>query len=511
VIFELRKGGIVSISNHEIKIVKQVQLDVRKMAGLFRSSSLNIAEHVGEFKKTNILIAITRKRLRYLIYSIFALAAIAMGAPAYAVPSFAQQTSQPCQMCHVGGLGPQLTPFGRNFKLHGYTMRTQKSVPLAAMAIASSTSTAEPQAAPPEPGFETNNNLALDQVSVFLAAGVGDHVGGFIQATYDGVTKATAWDNVDLRLINTGKVGDMDLVYGLSVNNSPGVQDSWNTTAAWGFPYTDSALAPGPAAAPLLSGGLAQEVIGVTAYAWLDSKFYLEAGGYTTPSASTLNWLGADPNAPGDIKGLAPYGRVAVQLPLAGGTFEAGGFALKAAIRPERDRTTGLTDDYTDFGLDASWYKALDSSSVITANTRYTHEKQSLNATCTLGFQGGEIPVVPLADCADTSLNEWRADASFYWRNKVGLTLGAFDIWGAENPSLYASNRTFSPDSSGYIVQIDGTLFGGTNAPFGRLNLRIGAQYTGYTKFDGARHDYDGTGRNASDNNTFRIFTWLAF
>ena len=33
--------------------------------------------------------------------------------PACAVPSFAQQTGQPCAACHVGAFGPQLKAYGR--------------------------------------------------------------------------------------------------------------------------------------------------------------------------------------------------------------------------------------------------------------------------------------------------------------------------------------------------------------------------------------------------------------
>jgi hypothetical protein len=41
-------------------------------------------------------------------------------------------------------------------------------------------------------------------------------------------------------------------------------------------------------------------------------------------------------------------------------------------------------------------------------------------------------------------------------------------------------------------------------------NVRVGLQYTVYTKYDGASTNYDGTGRNASDNNTLYLFAWLA-
>ena len=42
--------------------------------------------------------------------------------PAQAVPSYASQTGQPCSACHIGSFGPALTPFGRAFKLGGYTL-----------------------------------------------------------------------------------------------------------------------------------------------------------------------------------------------------------------------------------------------------------------------------------------------------------------------------------------------------------------------------------------------------
>ena len=41
-------------------------------------------------------------------------------APAQAIPSFARQTGQECAACHTAF--PELTPFGRAFKLNGYTM-----------------------------------------------------------------------------------------------------------------------------------------------------------------------------------------------------------------------------------------------------------------------------------------------------------------------------------------------------------------------------------------------------
>src|ERR1700674_4421465 len=48
-----------------------------------------------------------------------AITVIGFTQPAQALPSFARQTGQPCGTCHTDF--PGLTPFGRRFKLAGYT------------------------------------------------------------------------------------------------------------------------------------------------------------------------------------------------------------------------------------------------------------------------------------------------------------------------------------------------------------------------------------------------------
>jgi hypothetical protein len=42
---------------------------------------------------------------------------------AHAVPSYSRQTGLPCASCHYAP--PELTPFGRTFKLEGYTFATK--------------------------------------------------------------------------------------------------------------------------------------------------------------------------------------------------------------------------------------------------------------------------------------------------------------------------------------------------------------------------------------------------
>src|ERR1700686_3819385 len=53
------------------------------------------------------------------VFVLAGLLTIGFAPPAQALPSFARQTGQPCGTCHTDF--PALTPYGRRFKLLGYT------------------------------------------------------------------------------------------------------------------------------------------------------------------------------------------------------------------------------------------------------------------------------------------------------------------------------------------------------------------------------------------------------
>ena len=120
------------------------------------------------------LVAVTVKIAAFSV----GLAAIAAGTiaslavsagPADALPAYARQTVQPCAACHTAF--PELTPFGRRFKIGGYTLQggDWNGPPLSAMFMAGFTHTNSPQDAPPAPGLHTNDNLVWQQVSGFIA------------------------------------------------------------------------------------------------------------------------------------------------------------------------------------------------------------------------------------------------------------------------------------------------------------------------------------------------------
>jgi hypothetical protein len=434
------------------------------------------------------------------------LAAAALTSPhaADAVPAFAQQTGQPCKSCHVGGFGPELTPLGREFKLGGYTLRTHSSVPLAAMAVTSFTHSRKDQDPAPE-HLSRNDNVTLDEAAIFIAGGVGQHFGAFAEITYEGIDRHLTWDNLDVRAVTPAHLLGTDATLGLSLNNSPTVQDPWNTLPAWGFPFTDTETTPTPDAAPLIDGALAQNVLGLTGYSWIGHHFYLEGGGYSSPSQGTLRWLGSDPADPGNIHGLAPYARAAYSTNLAGGTFEFGGSYLKASLFPGRDRSSGLTDHYTDLGLDSSWQKVIGKSDTLSVNLRYEREHGDLRASCALSLVGDDNN----PGCARYRLSEWRAAVRYTLHDRVGLVVSPFSITGSRNDNLFESGR---PDSNGLMGEVDYTLWPDGNSPFGPLaNARVGIQYTAYGKFNGRRHNFDGAGANAADNDVLRLFSWIAF
>jgi hypothetical protein len=60
-----------------------------------------------------------------------------------------------------------------------------------------------------------------------------------------------------VRYANTTNIAGMPVVYGITVNNNPTVQDPWNTTPAWGYPFTASNLANTPGAKTLIDKGFA--------------------------------------------------------------------------------------------------------------------------------------------------------------------------------------------------------------------------------------------------------------
>lgn len=485
---------------------------------------------------------------------------------AQALPSFARQTGQPCGACHTDF--PGLTPFGRQFKLGGYTLgggkfrttlfpsqddatkalatyakKTDKNSdpatngqpdtsniwvpPISMMAIVGLTNTQKSQDPTGSP-YHSNNNVVVAPLSFFYGGAITDHIGAFVQATYVGAPFGAqdlsdpysqmkwTWDNTDVRYANTVKLGNMDVIYGITANNNPSVQDPWNTTPAWSFPYAVSTIAPTPGAGTLIDGTFAAHVGGVGVYTFIDNLLYLELAGYRTVAPNTQVKLGTDPfGAPGTFASLAPYWRVAFEPHWGNNWLEFGAYGMSARVHPwtfVTDPSTATaannfagfytfqtftqTDKYTDTAFDTQ-YQYKGDNYWITLRGSYIQEKQKLDATFTNGLSSNPT----------NSLNTLKLLASVTYGddNRIVLTGQHFDTRGTSDAILYAGNASgFSPNSSGYIAEIAYIPFGMSSAPLWPwANARVGLQYTYYNKFDG-------TTDHARDNNTLFLYAWFA-
>lgn len=495
---------------------------------------------------------------------------VGLSQPAQALPSFARQTGQPCGTCHTDF--PGLTPYGRLFKLNGYTAgggkfrttpfpsqidptnalaayakktnagmdsdsaKTGQSdtsniwvPPISMMAIVGYTHTqvSQPFSSP----YKPNDNVVVAPLSFFYGGAITDHIGAFAQVTYNNAAFGGSdpnnfangfnqdpcggcqwsWDNIDVRYANSFSLGNMDVIYGITANNNPSVQDPWNTTPAWGFPYAGSTIAPGPAAATLIDGTYAAYVGGVGGYVFINNLVYLELTGYRTLNYKTLPKLGVDPLGASPFQSVSPYWRVAIEPHWGNHWFEFGAFGMSAAVHPFTgatdvngfpiNQTFPQTDRFTDVAFD-SQYQYQGPNYWITLRGTYIHEKQKLDAS---SINSGTNPT--------NTLNTLRAYGSFAYGNDNRIVLSGqyFDTRGSSDPALYINlnscqppDTTCNPNSNGYIAEIAYIPFSSSSAPvWPWANVRVALQYTYYNKFDG-------TTLNAHNNNTLFLHAWFA-
>jgi hypothetical protein len=440
---------------------------------------------------------------------------------AWAIPSFARQTKLPCNACHTQF--PELNAFGREFKLNGYVLRNiegleqrdasgQKTldlpiIPLVSMMFQTSfTQTQKAQTGLAGTLGNTQNGTVQfpQQASIFFGGEFTNHIGGFTQFTYSPNSGTFGVDNTDIRFADHTVLEDKRLVYGVSLNNNPTVQDIWNSVPAWRFPYAQSAVAVTPAAVPLIDGGLAQRVLGLTAYAMWNDLFYAEAGVYRSAPQGIGNNNPLNGNNASDvITSVAPYWRFGLQKQMGSQYFMIGTFGLSASLLPGQNAPggplplSGPSNHFTDVGIDANYQLILDDNS-ITAHASWTHEMQHYSDTF--------IQLGGAQNSSDT-LDEFQLATTFHWGARWSFTAAPFVIIGSRDQVLYSpaaitGSRTGLPNSSGLTLEVDFNAW---------RNARLALQYVTYFEFNGASSNYDGFGRNASGNNTLYLLCWLAY
>ena len=424
------------------------------------------------------------------------------------IPSFSRQTKLACSMCHNGF--PQLTPFGRLFKLNGYTMtglpmitsqadsasRVTLSLspiaPLSVMAIIASTSVANPT-----PGTLATTTELPQQLSLFAATALSPNMGIFSQLTYSAASGSIGIDNLDLRYARHMSIGEHDAIVGMSLNNNPGVQDVWNSSPAWSYPFATATVAPSPAAATLVEGALAQSVLGLGVYTLFNNAIYAEVSGYV--AAPQGHALPLDSTASNTPKAISPYWRVAFQHDMSPSTYlMVGAFGLSADIFPTG--VTGTTNHFRDLGFDAQLEQKVGTGMLI-GRASYIHEDQQLPA-----FYVG---VPPASQNATNTLSTYKFNLSFMPSQTHTLTIGYFGISGTSDNVLYGSAPVTGSASGSPSSQ--GETFEWATNPW--MNVRLGVQYIAYQKFNGGSTSYDLNvgGRNAKDNNTLYMYLWFAY
>ena len=457
------------------------------------------------------------------------LALLSIGSPdARAVPSFARQTGMACEACHT--IYPELNHFGRIFKANGYTLDNLKPVrgvtadreemlaltalpPISLMVQVSESwmSKQIPDSAGLN-GHAQNGTVAFpQQISLFYAGKIAPRVGAFIQMTYGNDTGTFGVDNTDLRYANSIVLPrDESLIYGISLNNNPTVQDLWNTTPAFGFPFAASNSNVRSIAAAQIDGTLGRNVAGVSVYAMWKESLYGEVGVYRSAKQGVVNPItGAagplDGSISNVVKGTAPYFRLAYEHQWGRNSVEAGVYGATFKLLPGPGSPVvptlqgGVTNQFEDFAQDFQYQYIADQHLFTLAGTRI-HETMHLDASFAAGSTANDR----------NDLTTWRVWGTYYYRRKIGATLGLFSTTGSTDTGLYAAGAAPGvvtsvngrPDTKGWMAEFN-------YVPW--LNTKLSLQYTGYNKFNGSKDDYDGFGRKASDNSTIYALVWFAY
>ena len=450
---------------------------------------------------------------------------------AFAVPSFARQTGMACEVCHT--IYPELTHFGRAFKANGYVLDNLKQVrdvsakrdellelaqtpALSIMAQVSYTQVKTPLpdlGLPDNPGLAQNGTASFpQQLSLFYAGKIAPHFGAFFQITYANDSGTFGIDNTDLRFADVYVLpNDQTLIYGVSLNNNPTVQDLWNSTPAFGFPYAASNATVSPLGGAQIDGALGQQVAGLSVYAFWNEALYAEIGGYRSAQQASLNQLTGvagplDGTASNVVRGLAPYWRLAYEHNWDRHSLEVGLYGSDFKLLPggapgSPAPLQGPVNRFKDVAQDVQ-YQFIGETNLLTIAGTRIHESMNLDAS---------FAAEAVAN-ASNDLTTTRLWATYYHRRRIGGTLGFFATNGSTDSGLYPAaapgdpgvitSASSSPDTRGWTAEVN-------YLPW--LNTKLSAQYTKYTKFNGGSTNYDGVGRDASANDTWYLLLWFSY
>lgn len=416
----------------------------------------------------------------------------------HALPAFASQTGQNCIACHAGGQYPELTPYGRMFKLTGYTIGEQK-LRATVMAVAGASQMSNPEAVNNSLNNNTgaglnapykNGSLRFETGSIFLAGKLAENVGAFTQVTYDNYTPTdagnsyvghSAVDAVDIRYADQYVTQNSHLIYGISLNNRPSVVDPWNTSWAW-MQYVPSAAdlgsnqyIDGGANGPPYSGNgtSAAGLAGINGYVFLDKTIYAEFGLYKTAQGG-LRFLNAgSPKIESTLRGNNPYWRLAYNKEWGAHSWMLG---TSGMLSRQYDFTNAVacTGDPSCYqtakvrGIDMQYQYLLDPH---TFTLQATYQRQRFDTAA------------QATGIASANQTIQRVKSSYVYQAKYGSAYSFFNIPGG--PELATKGSTYEV----FYMPLQ--------------NVRVGLQYTAYSKLVNID--------KPSDANTVRFYVWAAY
>jgi hypothetical protein len=474
---------------------------------------------------------------RWLLLGLAAGAAwVGLSAPAQAVPVFARQTGHNCQACHTSP--PELTAYGREFKLNGYTFGEAQILPIAWGIMASQENLKDNT--DHSSGAKVCQNcgeMHIDQASLYFGGKITENLGVFGQYTVapnggGSGPWSGAEDNSEIRYVHrfssTGS-GEDDTVVGLQINNNLTMQDVWNNAPAWQFPgwFAQSQAGFGPVASPFLDDGVVggQRQVGIGAYIWWKKTIYAELSEYQKPWGA-FSWLvnGSGNNqcpgnttvvagcAPSDVDaGRNPYVRLAYSHDWGYNSLEVGLMGIWARTYWDAaywapfsaEQAAGFvtaanaTNSYHDVAVDAQFQMNRNEPWIYTVAGQYIREHANL----------GPLAANGMTSNASDSLGEFKIRGTAYYDRTYGVSLSYTSLTGTSDALRYGQggaggSASGSPGSNYWDLELD-------YVPL--QNMKFLLHYTAYTKLNGGGGNFDGLGNNASGQNLLIAGIWWDF
>ncbi len=472
--------------------------------------------------------------------------------PASAIPPFARQTGLACEACHT--LPPELTPFGRRFKLNGYTLTTRPPLvndiddykkntlwltDLPGIAVLAQIGYDHYDRAPPDSGLpypahaQSDTYQFPDQFSLAYAGAVTDHVGAWLQLTYNGQGGSVGVDNIDIRY--SDHTFDNKFVWGVTANNYVTFQDVWNGFGSYTIPNFNTVtlyqvgVAGSGTSGPIINTFGPGIVAGLGAYLWFDDSWYLEFSEYHssfntggTPVADSSNLA----NNGGVLDKFAPYVRFAYEKDWGYHSAEIGfngmyvnwipsvgyisaqqaladpGYGTPNQAYPiSQSFNPGAINRYTDLTVD--WdYQYNGQHNIFGFMGHVTHERQQnsplLTAAGFTGAAGGPI----YSNSTDT-LTQFLVTAEYFRNRRFGGLVSFTRTTGTTDVLLNGGDG--SPANQYETFELD-------YVPW--LNFRLLLQYDAYQVVANNQNPFFAhsfPNPKGSDNNTWVLGLWMDY